>query len=46
MILRGSDGFIVRLVDFFWEQASVCAAGDSAAYLRNGSYGDDVVVVA
>ncbi|KAJ6842770.1 3-ketoacyl-CoA thiolase 2, peroxisomal-like [Iris pallida] len=26
--------------------ASVCAAGDSAAYLRNSSFGDDVVVVA
>lgn len=26
--------------------ASVCAAGDSAAYLRNSSFGDDVVIVA
>ncbi|CAL9081535.1 unnamed protein product [Musa acuminata var. zebrina] len=26
--------------------ASVCAAGDSAAYQRNSSFGDDVVVVA
>ncbi|RWW10453.1 hypothetical protein GW17_00026002, partial [Ensete ventricosum] len=27
-------------------QASVCAAGDSAAYQRNSCFGDDVVVVA
>ena len=27
-------------------QASACAAGDSAAYQRTSSFGDDVVVVA
>jgi acetyl-CoA acyltransferase 1 len=27
-------------------QASACAAGDSAAYKRSSSFGDDVVVVA
>lgn len=27
-------------------QASVCAAGDSAAYHRSSVYGDDVVIVA
>lgn len=37
------------IVEFCWltcEQASACAAGDSAAYLRNSSFGDDVVIVA
>ncbi|RRT69680.1 hypothetical protein BHE74_00018946 [Ensete ventricosum] len=39
----GTLGFLDSIVAF---QASVCAAGDSAAYQRNSCFGDDVVVVA
>lgn len=37
---------ILWLMLVIWNQASVCAAGDSAAYQRSQVFGDDVVIVA